>query len=107
MHARVCIANDDGTNLVSLTCSDPANTVSIFPIVRYRTARNVLADFQQLPESGGCPHIVAFLVGVQVSKEHTPDWIRQFPPNNGFEEKGGGLTDALCRAGGSRRTPEA
>ena len=44
-YAQVRIANDDGTDLVSVTSSNPADIVSIFPIVRHGTARDVLADF--------------------------------------------------------------
>ena len=105
-HARVRIADYDSTNLVSLAPSNPADIVGILPIVRDVATRNVLADFQQFPESRGCPSIVAFLIRVQVPKEHASSRGDQ-PQSRGNEVEGRGrgnsLTDVLCRVGGSTR----
>lgn len=106
-YVRVCVADDDDTGLVSVTPSNPADTVGVIPIVHDRTARNVLADFQQLPESGSCPSIIALFVGVHVPKEHTSDWTCQPRSKNDELEERGGLTDILCRVGGSTRRPGA
>ena len=104
---RICIANDDGTDLRSLTSSNPTNIVGILTVVGYGTARNILADLQKYSKPRGCPRVVALLVRVQVSKEHASDWTRQLHPKEGVQGRKGGLTDVLSRVEESRRTHEA
>ena len=77
---RICIADNDGTDLRSLTSPNPTNVVGVLPVVGYGAARNILAYFQKHSETRGCSRIVAFFVRVQVSKEHASDRMRQPHP---------------------------
>ena len=61
---RACIAYDDGTDLRSLTSSNPTDVISVLQVIGYGAARDILADLQEYSEPGGCPRIVAFLVRV-------------------------------------------
>ena len=62
--ARVRIAYDYGTDLVSSASSYPTYAVPVFPMVRDGATCNVLTDLQKYPEPGGRLRVIALFVGV-------------------------------------------